>query len=186
VWTLIVLRPNHKSPFPFANPRRTSRIPKMLPHRLFPDAKYTIWIDGNKRHNGTMDDFLNKTLCQGAYAMGFPDHRRRPSSSGESEATGRWRLEHPRPIKVQDIVYELGYKEFHTDGILWAGVIVRDNTELRTHWQSCLWFNDWARYSQRDQVSLIQTLKWSDLHNNTHEFPRQWVREISHAKRHGE
>ena len=33
-------------PLPFANARRDSRVPKMLPHRFFPSASFSIWVDG--------------------------------------------------------------------------------------------------------------------------------------------
>ena len=41
-WRLIVLN----GPLPFGNGRRDSRIPKMLPHRFFPNASFCIWADG--------------------------------------------------------------------------------------------------------------------------------------------
>jgi hypothetical protein len=41
VWRLILLR----NP-PYDEPRRNGKVPKILTHRLFPDAQYSIWIDG--------------------------------------------------------------------------------------------------------------------------------------------
>ena len=31
---------------PFSSLRRNSRVPKMLPHRLFPNASFALWVDG--------------------------------------------------------------------------------------------------------------------------------------------
>ena len=45
VWRLIIL---DSSTLPFQNARRDSRVPKMLPHRLFPSASYCIWVDGKQ------------------------------------------------------------------------------------------------------------------------------------------
>jgi hypothetical protein len=42
VWQLVLLA----GALPFGNSRRDSRIPKMLPHRLFPRASFCIWVDG--------------------------------------------------------------------------------------------------------------------------------------------
>lgn len=41
VWRLILL----KHP-PYDEPRRNGKVPKILTHRLFPEAQYSIWIDG--------------------------------------------------------------------------------------------------------------------------------------------
>ena len=41
IWRLITV---HR--LPFDEPRRNGKIPKILTHRLFPQAWYSIWIDG--------------------------------------------------------------------------------------------------------------------------------------------
>lgn len=41
IWRLILL----KTP-PYDEPRRNGKVPKILTHRLFPEAQYSIWIDG--------------------------------------------------------------------------------------------------------------------------------------------
>lgn len=41
IWRLVVL---HQPPFD--EPRRNGKVPKILTHRLFPQAQYSIWIDG--------------------------------------------------------------------------------------------------------------------------------------------
>ena len=41
IWRLITL---HR--LPFDEPRRNGKVPKILTHRLFPQAWYSIWIDG--------------------------------------------------------------------------------------------------------------------------------------------
>lgn len=41
IWRLVTL---HN--LPFDEPRRNGKVPKILTHRLFPQARYSIWIDG--------------------------------------------------------------------------------------------------------------------------------------------
>lgn len=41
LWRLVLL----KNP-PYDEPRRNGKVPKILTHRLFPQARYSIWIDG--------------------------------------------------------------------------------------------------------------------------------------------
>lgn len=41
IWRLVLL----KHP-PYDEPRRNGKVPKILTHRLFPQAQYSIWIDG--------------------------------------------------------------------------------------------------------------------------------------------
>lgn len=41
IWRLILLKNQ-----PYDEPRRNGKVPKILTHRLFPQAEYSIWIDG--------------------------------------------------------------------------------------------------------------------------------------------
>lgn len=41
IWRLILL----KHP-PYDEPRRNGKVPKILTYRLFPQAQYSVWIDG--------------------------------------------------------------------------------------------------------------------------------------------
>ena len=45
-WRLIVLRGEMPSP----SARRNSRVPKLLPHRLFPDASFAVWVEAKLEH----------------------------------------------------------------------------------------------------------------------------------------
>ncbi|PNX89780.1 hypothetical protein L195_g045902, partial [Trifolium pratense] len=41
LWRIIVVRN-----IPYADSRRNGKIPKLLLHRIFPNIRYSIWIDG--------------------------------------------------------------------------------------------------------------------------------------------
>lgn len=41
IWRLVLLKNS-----PYDEPRRNGKVPKILTHRLFPEAQYSIWIDG--------------------------------------------------------------------------------------------------------------------------------------------
>jgi len=41
IWRLVIL---HNPPYD--EPRRNGKVPKIITHRLFPQAQYSIWIDG--------------------------------------------------------------------------------------------------------------------------------------------
>lgn len=41
IWRILTL---HHAPYD--EPRRNGKVPKILTHRLFPQAQYSIWIDG--------------------------------------------------------------------------------------------------------------------------------------------
>lgn len=41
IWRLVLLQ--HQ---PYDEPRRNGKVPKILVHRMFPEAQYSIWIDG--------------------------------------------------------------------------------------------------------------------------------------------
>ena len=48
VWTVVEVKESLGMPFPGSS-RRNSRIPKMLPHQLFPHAHYAVWVDSKLR-----------------------------------------------------------------------------------------------------------------------------------------
>ncbi|KAF6148857.1 hypothetical protein GIB67_014228 [Kingdonia uniflora] len=41
IWRVVIVRN-----FPYKDARRNGKVPKFLPHRIFPNARYSIWIDG--------------------------------------------------------------------------------------------------------------------------------------------
>lgn len=41
IWRIVTLR----NP-PYDEPRRNGKVPKIITHRLFPQVRYSIWIDG--------------------------------------------------------------------------------------------------------------------------------------------
>ena len=58
-WTLLPLR----GALPFgANARRNSRIPKLLPHRLFPSAHFALWLDGKLQLRISPDEAVRRRL----------------------------------------------------------------------------------------------------------------------------
>ncbi|KAL6211434.1 hypothetical protein ACLB2K_016660 [Fragaria x ananassa] len=44
LWKIVVVKN-----LPYADMRRAGKIPKLLPHRLFPSARYSIWLDSKLR-----------------------------------------------------------------------------------------------------------------------------------------
>lgn len=182
-WKTVSLRPDHRRPFPYASSRRTSRIPKLITHRLFPDAKYTIWVDGNNVINQTVSQFIANTV-DSEHTMALGVHKGGRTPLGESRLTGR-QLEHAKVAKVQEAVYSLDYARFNKDRIMWATAIVRDNRDLNVHWQSCVWFNEWARYSQRDQVSEMWAMSKTGTKSIARAFPYGWINGVGHKNHHG-
>lgn len=44
LWRVVVVKN-----MPFADPRRNGKVPKLLLHRLFPRARYSLWVDAKLR-----------------------------------------------------------------------------------------------------------------------------------------
>lgn len=44
LWKIVVIKS-----LPYTDMRRVGKIPKLLPHRLFPSARYSIWLDSKLR-----------------------------------------------------------------------------------------------------------------------------------------
>jgi hypothetical protein len=44
LWRIVVVKN-----MPFKDPRRNGKVPKLLLHRLFPRARYSLWVDAKLR-----------------------------------------------------------------------------------------------------------------------------------------
>ena len=73
-WRLLTL-PNGSSPF--RSPRRSSRVPKLLPFQLFPRANYSLWIDGKLRLLVEPDELVRRFLVQPHASLALARNLRR-------------------------------------------------------------------------------------------------------------
>jgi len=138
----------------FIDPVRNAKKPKILPHLYFPDAEYSLWIDGTIELKLPLDELINKYLKDTDIAM-FK-HPYRDCLYDEALACINFGLDNPDTILKQVKNYELeGYLPHR--GLFEATVILRRHTnEIRAFNE--IWWDEIQWGSRRDQISLPYAL----------------------------
>jgi len=133
------------------DPRRMSRKYKMLPHVHFPNAQYSLWMDGSiEAVKIDPRAELMKYLEKGDLAA-FK-HPLRKCIYEEAAAIIEYKLEDPGKIRAQVDRYRLeGYPS--DAGLCECGVLFRrHNQEIRKFNE--FWNEEYSRASNRDQLSF--------------------------------
>ncbi|KAI8553980.1 hypothetical protein RHMOL_Rhmol05G0060900 [Rhododendron molle] len=179
IWRLIVL----KNP-PYDEPRRNGKVPKILTHRLFPQALYSIWIDGKMELMVDPLLILERYLWRGKHTFAIAQHKHHRSIYEEADANKR-RKRYARPL------IDLHMKIYRYEGMEpWSpmkntvsgeegianifqsmfflplfvftechedvpeGAIIIREHTALNDLFSCLWFNEVNLFTPRDQLSF--------------------------------
>ncbi|KAK6151638.1 hypothetical protein DH2020_014273 [Rehmannia glutinosa] len=154
IWRLILLK--HQ---PYDEPRRNGKVPKILTHRLFPQAQYSIWIDGKMELIVDPLLLLERYLWRGKYTFAIAQHKHHRNIYEEADSNKR-RKRYARPL------IDLHMKIYRYEGLEpWSqqkgtlsdvpegAIIIREHTALNNLF-SCLWFNEVHLFTPRDQLSF--------------------------------
>nr|XP_011458690.1 PREDICTED: uncharacterized protein LOC101293359 isoform X2 [Fragaria vesca subsp. vesca] len=154
VWRLILL----KHP-PYDEPRRNGKVPKIITHRLFPKAQYSIWIDGKMELMVDPLLILERYLWREKNTFAISQHKHSHSIYEEADANKR-RKRYARPL------IDLHMKIYRYEGMEpWSpqkktvsdvpegAIIIREHTAMSNLF-SCLWFNEVDLFTPRDQLSF--------------------------------
>ncbi|KAL7246761.1 hypothetical protein ACSBR2_001797 [Camellia fascicularis] len=169
-WRVVVVRE-----LPFVDQRLNGKIPKMLGHRLFPRARYSIWVDSKSQFQrdplGVLEAFLWRTNS----SLAISEHGARSSVYDEAKAVVKKNKATPEEVEVQLTHYRQdGFpedKRFNgKKALAEASVIVREHTPL-TNLLMCLWFNEVVRFTSRDQLSFPYVLWRLRVLRNINMFP---------------
>lgn len=143
-WTVRCVSPMHK------DARRASRHPKMMPHLYFPDADFTLYIDGNIRLLRSPQTILSHLLLR--HDMALFQHPQRTCIYAEAGACIKRKKADPTLIKQQIAAYRRE-KMPAGFGLTACYVILRRNTpETRLFGE--MWWNEYLRFTDRDQLSF--------------------------------
>ena len=141
-----------------------NRYCKMLPHRIFPQYKYSIYVDGNIMIDYKLNHLLNKL---GGRAMGFFDHINCNELYVEAfRFSDQYiAIENVDLIKKQVLEYcAVGFP--FGFGFVENGVIIREHNV-----PSCIsvmenWWLEYQKYTTRDQISFMYAVWKSGLSKN--------------------
>ncbi|KAI8533207.1 hypothetical protein RHMOL_Rhmol11G0279300 [Rhododendron molle] len=154
IWRLILLK--HQ---PYDEPRRNGKVPKILTHRLFPQAQYSIWIDGKMELIVDPLLVLERYLWRGKHTCAIAQHKHHHSIYEEADANKR-RKRYARPLidlQMKIYLYEgmepWSPKKKTISDVPEGAIIIREHTALNNLF-SCLWFNEVNLFTPRDQLSF--------------------------------
>ena len=137
------------------DPRRVARYHKALSHRLFPNARYTLWHDGNQQLKvnpwDLVDRYLNRDHVLASYK-----HPDRDCVYQELEACVKLKKDNSGVMRRQIGAYrQQGYPAHN--GMIETTAVLRDNSE-RARKINNLWWKEIVAGSRRDQLSINYVL----------------------------
>ena len=107
------------------NPRLRARRHKLLPHQLFPEAEYTLWVDGCLTPWGDPRDLVKKYLKN--HDICLFRHMERHCVYQELEACLKLRKDHPQVMRAQvDRYRREGYP--YNNGLAETTAVLRRHT----------------------------------------------------------
>ena len=144
-----------------------SNIVKLLIHRLFPAARYSLYMDGKVTLSVDPVVLIDAMLLQHRRPFAIAAHPGRQNAWDEGEASMEHKAQYSGQIDNQLMFYEqegfpLEYEQYDSrqGGLIGIATDVPEsNTVIREHNSltnlfSCIWFNEVVRFSQREQVSF--------------------------------
>ncbi len=152
----------------FKDPRRNSRIHKILIHK-YSDADITIWIDANSRFIMTPEEAVEKYL--GDYDVVMFRHGGRDCIYDEAMEVARLGLDDVELIIEQAKYYE--DRDFPKHRGLMSGFFIIRRNNAKTQALNEAWWADYCRFCRRDQISFMPAVDKSGVRINP--IPEKWV-----------
>ncbi|GHU76276.1 hypothetical protein AGMMS49992_21650 [Clostridia bacterium] len=135
------------------SPQMKNRFFKMHPHLLFPDYKYTIYVDGNRVIKG---DFNGYIPLIGEYGLATYHHNRRDCTFDECTAVvdqGKDSME--SVLRHIEFLEAEGMPRHY--GLPFCHVLARRKCQMADRIMK-MWWEEYTRYSRRDQISFPHVL----------------------------
>ncbi|CAM6109133.1 unnamed protein product [Calypogeia fissa] len=155
LWNMVVVRN-----LPYADARRNGKIPKLLIHRLFPNARYSLWVDGKLELVVDPYQILERFLWRTYDTFAISKHYARFDVFVEAEANKAAGKYDNASIDAQvDFYRSEGLTPYNSKKLPIVSdvpegcVIIREHTPV-TNLFGCLWFNEVDRFTSRDQLSF--------------------------------
>ncbi|CAL9084580.1 unnamed protein product [Musa textilis] len=155
LWRVVVVRN-----LPYVDARRNGKVPKLLLHRLFPNARFSLWIDGKLELVVDPYQVLERFLWRKNSTFAISKHYRRFDVFVEAEANKAAGKYDNASIDYQIEFYKKeGLTPYSlsklpiTSDVPEGCVIIKEHIPI-TNLFTCLWFNEVDRFTSRDQISF--------------------------------
>ncbi|KAD2805807.1 hypothetical protein R6Q59_029192 [Mikania micrantha] len=160
IWRIVVVKN-----LPYTDMRRVGKIPKLLGHRLFQNARYSIWLDSKLRLQLDPLLVLEYFLWRKGHEYAISNHYDRHCVWEEVAQNKKLNKYNHTIIDEQFAFYQAdGLTKFNPmdpqkllpSNVPEGSFIVREHTPMSNLF-SCLWFNEVERFTPRDQLSFAYT-----------------------------
>ncbi|KAI7739425.1 hypothetical protein M8C21_010768 [Ambrosia artemisiifolia] len=160
IWRIVVVKN-----LPYSDMRRVGKIPKLLAHRLFQNARYSIWLDSKLRLQLDPLLVLEYFLWRKGNEYAISNHYDRHCVWDEVAQNKKLNKYNHTVIDEQFAFYRAdGLTRFNPmdpqkllpSNVPEGSFIVRAHTPMSNLF-SCLWFNEVERFTPRDQLSFAYT-----------------------------
>ncbi|CAN8316004.1 unnamed protein product [Cochlearia groenlandica] len=155
LWRVVVI---HN--LPYKDGRRNGKVPKLLVHRLFPNSRYSLWIDGKLDLVVDPHQILERFLWRQNVTFAISRHYKRFDVFVEAEANKVAGKYANVSIDFQVNFYKKeGLTPYSsaklpiTSDVPEGCVILREHVPISNLF-TCLWFNEVDRFTSRDQISF--------------------------------
>ncbi|KAE8125814.1 hypothetical protein FH972_020585 [Carpinus fangiana] len=145
---------------PYTDPRRNGKVPKLLLHRIFPNVRYSIWIDGKLQLVVDPYQILERFLWRENANLAISKHYKRFDVYEEAEANkaaGKFdnaSIDYQIEFYRREGLTPYSLAKFPiTSDVPEGCVIVKEHIPI-TNLFTCLWFNEVDRFTPRDQLSF--------------------------------
>ncbi|KAJ1696169.1 hypothetical protein LUZ63_004681 [Rhynchospora breviuscula] len=161
LWRVILVKS-----LPYTDMRKTGKVPKFLSHRLFPSARYSIWLDSKMRLDTDPMLIIEYFLWRKGAEYAISRHYDRSCVWEEV-------LQNKKLNKYNHTLIDEQFNFYQSDGLirfnqsdpnisLPSSVVPEGSFIVRAHTPmsnlfSCLWFNEVNRFTSRDQLSFAYT-----------------------------
>ncbi|GMH00319.1 hypothetical protein Nepgr_002158 [Nepenthes gracilis] len=160
LWKIVIVKN-----LPYSDMRRVGKIPKLLSHRLFTSARYSIWLDSKLRLQHDPLLILEYFLWRKGHEYAISNHYDRHCVWEEVAQNKKLNKYNHTIIDQQFAFYQAdGLKRFNASdpnkmlpsNVPEGSFIIRAHTPMSNLF-SCLWFNEVDRFTPRDQLSFAYT-----------------------------
>ncbi|KAI9385324.1 hypothetical protein POPTR_011G053000v4 [Populus trichocarpa] len=155
IWRIVVV---HN--LPYTDGRRNGKVPKLLSHRMFPNARFSLWIDGKLELVVDPYQILERFLWRENATFAISRHYRRFDVFIEAEANKAAGKYENASIDFQVEFYKkeglTPYSEAKfpiISDVPEGCVVIREHVPISNLF-TCLWFNEVDRFTSRDQISF--------------------------------
>ena len=148
-----------ESPARLSSGHDINRYHKLFPHRLFPEARWSVYLDGNLRFDGDWHELVARVAGSGS-ALGAFWHPRGHDLTTEVEVCHKSRFDR-RDVEVIDrqVAYYASRGIDPAQKIPTNNLLVRDHAAPGFDRAMSIWWAQLFEFCKRDQVSLMFALK---------------------------